>query len=62
MRREWGKWEDEEIRVGRRERRGKERGRMIEKDNEKIDHIAQYVQSMLTYHCMKAAGTIHSIA
>lgn len=43
------------------EKRKGERGN-DEKDNEKIEHIAQYVQSMLTYHCMKAGGTIHSIA
>ena len=33
-----------------------------EKDNKKTEHIAQCMQSMLTYHCMKAGGTIHSIA
>ena len=53
---------------GRGEEGGKEgekrkgEGGNDEKDNEKTEHIAQYMQSMLTYHCMKAGGTIHSIA
>ena len=41
---------------------GREEGMTEEKKDNKIKHIAQYVQSMLTYHCTKAGGTIHSIA
>ena len=55
-------WEGGREEGGKDGEKRKGEGGNDEKDNEKIEHMAQYMQSMLTYHCMKAGGTIHSIA